>query len=355
MILKRVLPALLILAALALIFRAHSAMSFHTISTTSLPPDVVARDVRWASPNEVYLGAGKRGVVRTGVDSTARAQYVVPGIDRGGVITAGRIGVGQKHLFFASGMGVYGWAPLAGTSGTSGKVEEKSLISLMDIDARGDTAAILGADSGPLHGLERAGTILWQGSLSKGLADMRPVMKGRSEPGGMEMARCSILETGAIRYMRHGSLAVAPGVEPGVFRYGADGKLLKTWDTESLGIVDDCSLAESDLRLVARDLSERAKWYASRVIVDEVLPLPAGPALVLRRVENGVTKWDLVTLPYKGKSKRVALPLSMATPRAHVRGDVRGEQLLLLMWEDPLPGLHAIEPPKLIVLSMKGQ
>jgi hypothetical protein len=248
-------------------------------------------------------------------------------------------------------MGDVGWAPLAGT----GKVERKALRAVMDIDARGDTAAILGADSGPVQSLERAGTILWTGSLSKSLADMRPVMKGRSKPGGKDMARCSILQTGAIRYMQDGSLVVVPGVEPGVYRYGADGKLLQTWDTEPLGIVDDCLIPENDLLLVARDFGERIKWYASRVIVDEVLPLRSGPALVLRRVEKGVTRWDLVTLPYKGKSERMALPLTMATPRAHVRGDVRGDQLLLLMWDAPLPGQEAVEPPKLIVLSMKGQ
>jgi hypothetical protein len=352
MILKPTLSLLTVVASLTVTVAANAAMSFRTVSTTSLPPGVIARDVRWASANEVYLGAGKRGVVRTRVDSTVQAQFVVPGVDRGGVVIAGRVGVGQSHLFFASGMGVFGWAPLPGASG---KVEQKALIAMMDIDARGDTAAILGADSGPLQGLEREGTILWLGSLSKSLADMRPVMKGRSKPGGKDMARCGVLETGAIRYMQDGSLVVVPGVEPGVYRYGADGKLLQTWDTEPLGIVDDCSIPENDLLLVARDFGERIKWYASRVIVDEVLPLPAGPALVLRRVEKGVTSWEIVTLPYKGRSERVALPLTMATPRAHIRGDVRDDQLLLLMWDDPLPGQQAVEPPKLIVLSMKDQ
>ncbi len=344
---ERVLSLLTVVASLMLTVAANAAMSFRTVSTTSLPPGAIARDVRWASPNEVYVGAGKSGVVRLRVDSTAHAHSVV-----GGGAIAGRVAVGQNHLLFASGMGMYGWAPLAGTSG---KVGQKALIALMDIDARGDTAAILGADSGPVQGLERAGTILWRGSLSKGLADMRPVMKGRSKPGGKDMARCSILETGAIRYMYDGSLVVVPGVEPGVYRYGTDGKLLQTWDTEPLGIVDDCWIPDKELLLVARDFAERIKWYASHVIVDEVLPLPAGPALVLRRVEKGVTRWELVTLPYKGRSERVALPLTMATPRAHIRGDVRGNQLVLLMWDDPLPGQKAVEPPKLIVLSMKGQ
>jgi hypothetical protein len=62
-----------------------------------------------------------------------------------------------------------------------------------------------------VQGLARDGTIAWIGSLSKGMADMRPLMKGRAKPGGKDMARCSILETGAIRFMPDGSVIVVPG------------------------------------------------------------------------------------------------------------------------------------------------
>lgn len=345
---------LLLLTTLVMTFAAQAAMTFRVVSATPLPDGVIARDVRWASDSEVYIGSGKRGVVRTRVDATQHANSVVAGAERGGAPTviAGRVGVAQNHIFFASGMGIMGWSPLAGSSR---KVEQKGLVALMDIDARGDTAAILGADSGPVQGLERAGTILWFGSLSKNLADMRPIMKGRSKPGGKDMARCSILETGALRYMPDGSLVVIPGVEPGVYRYDAKGKLLQTWDTDPLGIVDDCWIPEKELMLVARDFGERIKWYASRVTLDEILPTANGPAVVLRRVEKGVTKWDLVTLPYKGQSQRVTLPVTMPTPRAHVRGDIRGNRLVLLMWDDPLPGQKAVAPPKLVVMSLDGK
>ncbi|HYH09078.1 MAG TPA: hypothetical protein VEK11_18665 [Thermoanaerobaculia bacterium] len=344
----------LLLASLTLTFAANAAMTFRVVSTTALPEGVIARDVRWASDTEVFVGTGKRGVVRTRVDSTAHPHLVVAGAERGGgpTVIAGRLGLAQNHILFASGMGMVGWSPLAGTTR---KVEQKGLVALMDVDARGDTAAILGADSGPVQGLQREGTILWIGSLSKNLANLRPIMKGRSKPGGKDMARCSILETGALRYMPDGSLVVIPGVEPGVYRYDANGKLMQTWDTDPLGIVDDCWIPESDLLLVARDFGERIKWYASRVTLDEILPTANGPAVVLRRVEKGVTKWDLVTLPYKGRSERIALPVTMPTPRAHVRGDIRGNRLVLLMWDDPMPGQKAAAPPKLIVMSIDGK
>lgn len=329
-----------------------AAISFQTVSSTPLPEGVIARDVRWAGPSEVYVSTGKRGVVRTRVDSSTHGTPVMPGGDRGGFSISGLVAVGQSHVAVASPMGAFGWMPLAGNARTLG---QKALLAVMDIDARGDSLAVLGADSGPVQGLARDGAIAWIGSLSKGMSDMRRLMKGRSNPGGKDMARCSILETGALRFMPDGSLIVVPGVEPGVYRYGPNGKLMQTWDTDPLGIVDDCWIADSELQLVARDFGRRIDWYASRVIVDEILPLPDGPALLLRRVEKGVTKWDVVTQPYRGKAQRVALPVTMPTPRGHVRGDVRGNQLVLLVFEDPLPGQKPVAPPRLVVLSIGGQ
>lgn len=333
--------------ALTLSGAAESAPILRRISSLSLPEGVVARDVRWASSDEVYVATGRGGVLRMSVNAPKHAHPLVSG---GGVI-AGRLATGRNHILFASQMGGYGWTPLARTH----EVKQNALLAVMDIDARGDIAALLGADSGPVQGLQRDGTILWLGSLSNNLADLRPIMKGRSKPGGKDMARCSILETGALRFMEDGSLVVVPGVEPGVYRYDPSGKLLQTWDTDPLGIVDDCWIPERDLLLVARDFGERIRWYESRVIVDEILPMPDGPALILRRVEGGVTKWDLVTLPYRGKSLRAPLPLTMRTPRGHIRGDVRGNRVVLLMWDDPLPGQKAASPPTLTVLTLDGK
>jgi len=343
---------LLLLGLLALAAPAAAAISLRVISSTPLPDGVIARDVRWAGPSEVYVSTGKEGVIRTRVDSTVRGTKVMPGGEQGGFVISGLVAVGKNHVFVASPMGAVGWIPL---TGGARKLGQKGLLSVMDIDARADTAAVLGADSGPIQGLARDGTIAWIGSLSKNMSDMRPLMKGRAKPGGKDMARCSILETGAIRFMQDGSLVVVPGSEPGVYRYSTSGKLLQTWDTEPLGIVDDCWISEKELLLVARDFGRRIDWYASRVILDEILPFRAGPAFLLRRVEKGVTKWDVVTLPYRGESQRVALPINMPTPRAHVRGDIRGDQLVLLVFDDPLPGQKPVAPPRLVVLSIGGQ
>jgi hypothetical protein len=225
----------------------------------------------------------------------------------------------------------------------------------MDIDARGDVVAALGADSGDQQGLARDGIIAWTGFLSDDLAEMRPLMKGRSSPGGKDMARCSILETGVIRFMRDGSVVIVPGVEPGIYRYDDHGKLMQTWDSAELGIVDDCAIQDTELAVLARDFARRIDWLASRIVVDDILPLRGGPALLLRRVDKNVTKWDLVTLPFHGKSERVPLPVTIPTPRGHVRGDIRGDQVILLVFDDPMPKQKPVAPPRLMVLSLSGQ
>lgn len=334
---------------IALLFAETSgASALRHLSSLSLPDGMTARDVRWASPSDVYLAAGREGIVRVRLDGSPARGKTVTAAEGVRSPIAGMVGAGNAHVLYGSQLGEVGWVPLTG----AGKAGDKGLLTVVDLDAWNDTAVILGADSGPVQGLARDGAIAWVGSFSKNLTDLRPIMKGRSKPGGKDMARCGILETGRARFMRDGSVVIAPGVEPGLFRYDRDGKLLQTWDSEPLGIIDDCWIAEKDLLLLARDFAARIDWYASRVIVDDILPLADGPALVLRRVERGVTKWDLVTLPYRGKSQRIPLPLTLPNPRGHLRGDVRGDEVVLLLFEDPLPGQKAQTPPKLVRMTL---
>lgn len=345
----------LLATSLVASFDVAAATSVRLIgdSSLTLPPDARARDVRWAGPSHVYVSLGKQGVVRTSVGTAGPLTTVVPPANQGGFFLSSLLAAGTKHLIVGSPFGGFGWMSVEG--GATGKVGQRALSTVMDIDAAGDTLAVLGADSGETQGLASDGVIAWTGSLSKGLSDMRPLMKGRSKPGGKDMARCGFLQTGAIRFMLDGSVVVVPGVEPDVYRYSTAGKLMQTWATGPLGVVDNCDLGEQERTMLGRDFPRRLDWLASRVVVDDLVPLREGPALLLRRVEQGVTKWDVVTLPFRGKSERIALPITMPTPRAHVRGDVRDDRLILLVFDDPLPGQKPVGPPRLLVLSVSGQ
>jgi hypothetical protein len=110
---KRAHVFAVVLAALFPISSASPAdTSFRAIRTTSLPEGVRARDVRWAGPNEVYIGTGKGGVLKTSIDSPETADAVMPSADKGGFAVSGRIAVGQNVLFVGSPFGAMGWIPL---------------------------------------------------------------------------------------------------------------------------------------------------------------------------------------------------------------------------------------------------
>jgi len=346
----------LLTALLVAPFDVAAATSVRLVSDvqlTPLPADARARDVRWADASQVYVSLGKQGVIRTSAIVAKPLTTVVPATSHGGFPLSSLLAAGTRHLIVASPFGGFGWVTIEG--GRAGKTGQRTLHTIMDIDGAGDALAVLGADSGETQGLASDGVIAWTGSLSKGLSDLRPLMKGRSKPGGKDMARCGFLQTGAIRFMLDGSVVVVPGVEPGVYRYSTAGKLMQTWDTGALGIVDDCDLDEEERATLARDFPRRLDWLASRVVVDDVLSLADGPALMLRRIEKGVTKWELVTLPFRGKSERITLPVTVPTPRAHVRGDVRGNELVLLVYDSPLPGQPSTVPPRLVVLTLGRQ
>lgn len=346
---------LLFTVALTLLSQGTNAgVSLHVTSDKPLPRELPAGarpwDVRWASSSEVYLSLGPQGVIRLKLGSAQFSTVMPPG-NRGGFFLTSLLARGENHLVGASPFGGFAWVPFQ--AGARNKLQEKGLANIMDIDARGDRFALLGADSGPLRGLAEDGTIAWTGSFSQDLKVLRPLMKGRATPGGKDMARCAFLETGGIRFMADGSLVVLPGTEPGMYRYDGSGKLLQTWDTAPLGIVDDCAIGDQELAVLARDFAHRSGWLASRTTVDEILPLSKGPALLLRRVAKGVTTFEMLILPFRGKPERVAVPVTVATPRGHVRGDVRGDQLVLLAFDAPLPNQKPGAPTRLIVLSIR--
>lgn len=326
-------------------------ISLKVVESASLSGQPIVRDIRWADASHVYLGMGKNGVIRVPLDLSSQTIVVPPSGPRGAIPMAGRIAVGGRHLVFASPFGGFGWIPTAGHAG--GDLPFHPLRSISDVDARGDRVVVLGADNGPVQGLARDGAIVWIGSLSEGMKDRRPLMIGRAKPGGKDVARCGFLEAGEIRFMRDGSIVVVPGAEPGIYHYDADGRLLQTWETAPLGIIDDCDLAEDHRSLLARDFDARSRWLASRPILDDIVPLRNGPALIIRHVAEEVSAWDLVVLGAAGKHQRIPLPLKMTGSRAHVRADIAGDRLVVLLFEDSFP--KPPQPQRVVLMSIEGQ
>jgi hypothetical protein len=85
------------------------------------------------------------------------------------------------------------------------------------------------------------GAIAWIGSLDKDLADLKPLLFDAGGPGAPSMSACCSFSLGVTRFLADGSLVVVPGVQPGIYHFDAQGKLLQTVDTVALGINTDCA------------------------------------------------------------------------------------------------------------------
>jgi hypothetical protein len=72
---------------------------------------------------------------------------------------------------------------------------------------------------------------------------------------------------------------------------------------------------------MGRDPSLRMAWENERRIVDDVLPLPAGPGLLIRSVQQGQVRWALKVLHADGSvgvydvpvKRRISLRISRET------------------------------------------
>ena len=175
------------------------------------------------------------------------------------------------------------------------------------------------------------GAIAWAGSLGMGLRDLRPVLFSTQGPKAEVISRCGFLEPGALRFFADGSFFIVPGVEPGAYLYDRTGKLVHTWQTSGLGFVDRCDLSEKQVVTFSADPEQRARWRAGKVMIDDVLPTPDGPALLLHEYRDGTARWTMLVLRRNGKPQRIALPFSVPSDVASLRADIQGKRIVFLV------------------------
>jgi hypothetical protein len=149
---------------------------------------------------------------------------------------------------------------------------------------------------------------------------------------------------------------VVPGAQPGISLFDAEAKLLRTWDTRSLGIDTDCASLtyEQSRRLMANGVARQA-WINQRQTVSSVLPLPQGIGLVVRRFDGVKTRWDLKLLRLDGTVQTVPVPLEGSNGFFDLFGDFRSGRIVLLLRETAFvsQGAHQPNPPRLIVARLQ--
>lgn len=319
-------------------------LSEHTIH----PVLLAAMDVRWAGDRSVFLAAGRAGTFELPLEREARPRVVIPGsVADGGFWLSSRVAASPRFLFIAASAFSMRWKDLS-----QGAQQEVPFDAVLDIDLRGDRALILGALKDEKERFAPDGAIAWTGSLERKLSDRKPVYYSVSGPGARTINNCGPYDMGAVRFLSDGSFLIVPGVEPGAYLYDPSGRLVRTWDTREIGLdAEDCENLDPKVRDRLFAVPEpRWAWLNRRRILDDILPLPQGPGLIVRSVSQGRPRWELKVLDRSGEITTYSIPLTSRTDLAHLKGDVRGGRIVLLHNEFGRDAPSA--PPRLFLAEL---
>lgn len=326
-----------------------SLVRFRVASDVELPAQLrSARDIRWYGDSSVVLAAGRRGLFEF-VPATGTTEVLVPGNGPGSFFFAARVASSDGRLLVASLFRSFA------VKTSQGVTQPFPFESIIDVDIAGDRIAIIGATRASSGEWNPGGGVVWLGRLEPDgtVTGLRPLIVSEERGDRDPVNRCHYLELGALRFLPDGSLLVAPGLLPGVFLYGPDGRLIRTWETEGLGFVDRCRLSDTEYLSYVKEPLPRFEWINAHTVIDDVLVLPSGPALVLRAKGGHETRWSLLHLLPDGKTRAEPLPLSSRSAFAHIRGDVRGKTIAFVVAELGLsPDAPPPAPPRVVLVEV---
>lgn len=318
------------------------SLALRVLSDAPLPPDFErASDVRWATDQSVYLAVATGGTFEFSLDPAGpRPKEMIPaGSSPEGFWESTQLAASSSYLVAAGPESVLTWRRLQEPTR-----EEEPFDFIQALDVQENRVAILGGRRDPEDDNQTDGAIAWIGDLDRKLTDLRPVHYDSAEPGTPKRGRCGSLPSGVVRFLPEGSLLVVPGAPPGISLLDRGGRLIRTWDTASLGIDAICGGRNDELQA-------RYEWLNRWRTVDTLLPFPGGPGLVVRRAENGHTRWDLKILKLDGTAQTFALPFEGGSEFFHIKGDVRAGKIVFVLWETVFEAGERMRPtaPRLIV------
>jgi hypothetical protein len=312
-----------------------------------------AMDVRWASDHSVVLALNKNGVVEYDLAGKLKPKEMIPGKGLpGGFWQSQHVALSPRYLVAGSWLFTMTWRRMDSTVR-----KEEAFDGIEDLDVQDSRVAVLGSRRNAQGDYSPDGAIAWTGSLdSKAAPDLKPLFFDTGGVGAPGMGACGGFFLGAVRFLADGSLLVVPGIQPGISRYDRKGKLLQTLDTVALGIDTDCAGIPKEMRpKMAREVPLRLAWINARRIVDDVLPLPAGPGLLIRSVQQGEVRWTLKVLHADNSVGVYEVPVHAENAFSHLKGDVREGRLILLLWGNPPDRNPDHSPlPHLLTASLPG-
>lgn len=296
----------------------------------------VATDIRWAGPDSVYVSWRTDGVAEVGLDRTVRRTLAPPArtMELNSyyhlATSPGRFAISARthHLV---------WRTVRPKAGGSFVFHPQRFRDIHDFDIWGDRVLILGLDKiEPGGPYAPKGEIAWIGRLSEGddLAELTPVLHDLSGPGARHMYNCASYLMTAVRFLPDGSFLVAPGFQDGVHLFNPAGKQVRSWTNQQVGIDTHrgCgTMTKAEEEKFGTDDAVIAAYVKNRRLLDDVLPLPEGPGLLVRTWgKDNKAHWTLKVLRPDG-IRTYTVPVVGHRVHDRLRGDIRNGTIALLL------------------------
>ncbi len=338
--------------------------ALHVLATYEVPGEPsMATDVRWAGDRSVYLERYYDGVDELSLaPGLPRVRQVVPS----GTILGdrryksfSRLAASEGFLAFADWIDAVAWRSLARRPDETVRFERKPMDFIEDLDLAGDRLLVLGAmayHEEPGNPFSPDGAVAFLGSARQGSEQVfRPVLFDPAGPGAPHLLHCATAALGAARFLPDGSFFILPGFQPGAHLFNREGMEIRTWNTALLGLNADADCASMTVETRNQTLLNhpelRTRWLNRHRIVDEVLPLPSGPGVVIRSVEAGAVRWELDVLEAQG-IRAYEIPIAGATVYNRLRGDYRNGRIVFAVVDDSLRPESKKGASQLVVMQL---
>lgn len=294
-------------------------------------PSGPAMDVRWASDDSVYLAWVKEGVTETALDGKFTRRRILIADPLRFMRDFEILATSKEFVVASARFRTLIFRPTSGQPGGAVAITRTPISIVQDLDLSGNQLLLLG---NPKRSLNPAPSIAWLGPVSeepaKDLKGLPLYDLGGAQSSGL--TNCEELLLGAARFLPDGSALIVPGFQPGAHLMSRSGRLLHSWDTVALGLdaLDCAHLSDADHLRFGRSPRARFDFINQHRVVDEILPLKEGPGLLIRSVKDGKVTWELKVLQSGDRVLSYAVPISGELPYDRLRGDVRGNRIVLL-------------------------
>lgn len=320
------------------------------LETLEVPEELAyASNLRWAGPGSFLIPSSKSWLAVVERASSEPGLRIVHRISAHGLDHVRGVVASEEY-----------WAVSDFNHGLSWKTVDDPEFAefhhygfVMDLDLRRDSVLILGAHLDDQYRLISDGALAWTARLGKGLEALRPVLFSQSPDAEIEdaMGECGWFDLGGVRFLADGSFVVVPGVEPNVFLYHPDGRLRRVLDSDKLGIDTGCRYEGADRKRMAINFGYRCRAFLNKYrLLEEILPLAGGPALIVRTVSDETTRWRMILIGTDGSTRSLDLPFTSPSPYTFLRGDVRDDRIAFLVQDGVVGGKQAT-PTRIVITT----